>query len=152
MVEVLSRVIHLPYFPTILLSLWCAVITIVLIVKGRKFRKFKKMNELEHKQLMKNQNTLNQLIKKLTVLLKEDSELSRTLKATVVQKILPFVRNDMETRNLIKEIEKAESLKKEAMDQLRDKSKELDDLNRKYRKLKEDLELERNTIRIEKLP
>ena len=125
--------------------------TIVLIVMSRRNKKFRKQNDLDHVQLMKNQNTLNHLVKRLTTLLKEDSELSRTLKSTVVQKILPFVRDDTETRNLLREIEKLETLKKDALNQLADRTKELDTLNQKYRRLKEELELERTTRPLEKI-
>ena len=147
----LQTVIRSPYFPMILLSLWCLAMTIVLIVMSRRNKKFRKQNDLDHVQLMKNQNTLNHLTKRLTTLLKEDSELSRTLKSTVVQKILPFVRDDTETKNLLREIEKMETLKKDALNQLADKTKELDALNQKYRRLKEELELERTTRPLEKI-
>ena len=148
--RILSLILS-PYFQTSFLFLWLLVLTIAVSVRKRKTKRYRQRNDLEHRQLMKNQNTLNTLVRKLTILLKEDLEQSRTLKATVVQRIVPFVRDDTETKKLLKEIERLENLKKEVIDQLAEKSREIDALNRKYRKVKEELELERTTVKIEKL-
>jgi hypothetical protein len=100
---------------------------------------------------MKNQNHLNSALKKLDIKLKEDSDHLKSIKTILVQRVIPLMSKDKVAQRLTEEINHLELNQESSKQKIIDLSLKFDEINEKYKRTKEELEIVKTTIPIQKL-
>ena len=120
--------------------IYLITVIVFFIIQYRQRKKIKtnnRLNELEHKQLMSNQNAINNQLRKLDVRLKSDDEQLKSIKIILIQKILPVLTKDAVVKKLTDEVTELDRKNKESIQEIARLSIQLDDLNTKYQLEKE---------------
>lgn len=130
---------------------WNIVLSVILYKTRKNISLIDASNKVDHKKLNKNQEVISSMMRRIEILLRNESEPIKTIKNIIYQKIIPIINKDDVVKKLTDNITALEIKNKESLETIKNLSIEVEEIKRKYRAAKEEIEFLKTTKPLEKL-